>query len=113
MQITGQKSAGVAAVPAKWTYAEALAEVRMTPTVQLNPTETSLNTTSLAPPSVYEAQNNVLYSTQREGTVENDYGYVEHTFLNIIAQELTDEGSRCSSLASASQYSSLVWATCQ
>jgi hypothetical protein len=103
MQIRGQKSAGVAAVPAKWTYAEALAEVRMAPTVQLDATETSLNTTSLTPPSVYEAQYNVLYSTQREGTVENGYRYVEHTFLNIIDRELTDKGSRCSSLASASR----------
>lgn len=77
MQITGQRSAGVVAVPAKWTYAEALAQVTTPPTTQLDAMDTSLNVTSLAPPSVYEAQYNVLYSTTRESTVENGFGYVK------------------------------------
>jgi hypothetical protein len=76
MQITGQKSAGVVTVPAKWTYAEALAQVETPPTIQLQLADTTLNTTSLTSPNVYKPQYNVLYSTQREGTVENGFGYV-------------------------------------
>lgn len=77
MQITGQRSAGAPAVPAKWTYGEALAQVDTPPTVQLDAMDTSLNTTSLAAPDVYEPQYNVLSSIHREGTVENAYGYVQ------------------------------------
>lgn len=73
-QATGQKAAGVYAVPAKWTYAEALQHVTEPPTLQLLPTDTALNSTALVPESVYQAQYNVLYSVQRESTQENTYG---------------------------------------
>jgi hypothetical protein len=77
-QITGQKNAlpiGSTAPP-KWTYAEALSHASP-PTVQLLPTDTMLNTTSAVPPESYEAQFNVLSSTQREGYVTNVYGCVQ------------------------------------
>lgn len=75
MQITGQKAAGVKAVPAKWTYGEALGHVTEAPTLHLGATDTVLNDTSLVPPSIYQEQYNVLYGVQREGTVENAFGY--------------------------------------
>ena len=74
MQVTGQKAAGVKAVPAKWTYGEALAQVTKPPTFQLSSTDTVLNTTALVAPEIYTEQYNVLYGVQREGTVENGYG---------------------------------------
>lgn len=76
MQITDQKVAGARTVPAKWTYSQALAQVLTPPTVQLTAEDTELNTTSLVAPAVWQAQYNVLYSTQREGTVMNGYGFV-------------------------------------
>lgn len=71
---TGQQSAGVQTVKPKWSYAEALAQVKEKPTVQLTRADTDLNTTSLVSPDVYTAQYNILYSIQREVTVENGYG---------------------------------------
>jgi hypothetical protein len=71
---TGQQSAGVKTVKPKWSYAEALAQVEGKPTVQLTRANTDLNVTSLVSPDVYKAQYNVLYSIQREITVENGYG---------------------------------------
>jgi hypothetical protein len=71
---TGQQSAGVRTVEPKWSYAEALAEVHGKPTVQLTKNDMSLNATALVSPEVYAAQYNVLYSIQREVTVENGYG---------------------------------------
>jgi hypothetical protein len=71
---TGQQSAGVKTVPPKWSYAEALAEVDGKPTVQLSRDDMDLNATALVSPEVYTAQYNVLYSVQREITVENGYG---------------------------------------
>lgn len=71
---TGQQSAGVKTVKPKWSYAEALAQVEGKPTVQLTRADTDLNVTSLVSPDVYKAQYNVLYSIQREITVENGYG---------------------------------------
>ncbi len=69
-----RRNTGFDAAPAKWTYAEVLAHVKTPPTVQLDATDTALNATSLVPPDSYEAQYNVLYSTQREGTVTNSLG---------------------------------------
>jgi hypothetical protein len=74
IQIAGQKVAGLHAVPAKWTYAQALAELTGPPTFRLSASDTRLNETSLVPPEVWQAQYNVLYSTQREGTITNIYG---------------------------------------
>jgi hypothetical protein len=74
-QATGQKSAGQAAVPAKWTYAEALSHVTSPPTFQLLQSDTHLNRTSLVPPETYRAQLNVLSSVQEETIRENGYGY--------------------------------------
>jgi hypothetical protein len=71
---TGQQSAGVKTVKPKWSYAEALAQVEGKPTVQLTRADKDLNATSLVSPDVYKAQYNVLYSIQREVTVENGYG---------------------------------------
>jgi hypothetical protein len=76
MQITGQKTAGARAIPAKWTYGQALTEVTKPPTFQLNAQDTGLNATALVSPDVWQAQYNVLYSTQREGTLINKYGPV-------------------------------------
>ncbi|KAF2452346.1 ferric reductase like transmembrane component-domain-containing protein [Lineolata rhizophorae] len=73
-QATGQSSAGVETVPAKWSYAEALAHVTEPPTIQLTATDTDLNTTSLVSPAVYLSQWNVLTSVQTETARENGYG---------------------------------------
>ncbi|KAK4902932.1 hypothetical protein LTR27_000871 [Elasticomyces elasticus] len=75
MQITGQKTAGVATVPAMWTYAQALAHAEA-PTVQLMAMDTALNVTSRVPSDVYEAQYNVLWSTHHQGTLMNKYGII-------------------------------------
>ena len=77
-QATGQKAAGVRAVPAKWSYGEALAHVTNPPTMQLGATDTALNITALVPPVVYQKQYNVLFAVQHEGTVEKGYGYITH-----------------------------------
>lgn len=74
MQITGQKTAGVPTVPAKWSYGEALSKVKSLPVLQLTSSDTALNETSLAPPDVYLAQFNALWSTQNSGVVANQYG---------------------------------------
>jgi hypothetical protein len=71
---TGQQSAGVKTVKPKWSYAESLAEVKGMPTVQLTGKDMNLNTTALVAPDVYQAQYNVLFSIQREITIENGYG---------------------------------------
>jgi hypothetical protein len=71
---TGQQSAGVKTVKPKWSYAEALAEVKGKPTIQLTSEGMDLNATALVAPDVYKAQYNVLFSIQREVTVENGYG---------------------------------------
>lgn len=81
-QATGQKSAGQRSVPAKWTYAEALAHVSTAPTFQLLPTDTMLNQTSLVPPETYLSQLNVLSGVQGEGVRENGYGYVRARLLD-------------------------------
>ncbi|KAI0472640.1 ferric reductase like transmembrane component-domain-containing protein [Xylariaceae sp. FL0804] len=74
-QATGQSSAGVATVPAKWSYAETLARVvARPPAVQLTAEDTELNETSLVPPETYRMQWNVLTGVQREATLENTYG---------------------------------------
>lgn len=75
MQVTGQKAAGVRAVPAKWTYGEALAQVEEPPQLQLLSTDTLLNQTSLPPDSLWESQFNVLLATYREGRTSNMFGY--------------------------------------
>lgn len=46
------------------------------PTFQLNAEDTLLNTTAFVPLDVWQAPYNVLYSTQREGTLINRYGSV-------------------------------------
>jgi len=69
-------SAGVKTATAKWGYIESLSHVESPPTLQLTATDTSLNTTALASPDVYEKQYNVLYAVQRETINENKYGYV-------------------------------------
>lgn len=94
MQVTGQKSAAVRTVPPKWTYGAALAQVEGVPTLQLSPTDTSLNQTSLAAPSVYEAQYNMLYSTHREGTVANTYGFAHSIVPSCSLAQLTVAGSQ-------------------
>jgi hypothetical protein len=71
---TGQKSAGVKTVKPKWSYAEALAGVKERPKIQLTKEDMHLNATALVAPNVYQAQFNVLFSIQREVTVENGYG---------------------------------------
>jgi hypothetical protein len=71
---TGQQSAGVKTVEPKWSYAEALAQVDGKPELQLAKSDMNLNATALVSPETYEAQYNVLYSIQREVTVENGYG---------------------------------------
>jgi hypothetical protein len=81
MQITGQKTAGARTVPAKWTYGQALVQITSAPTVQLIAGDTVLNTTALVPLSVWQAQYNVLYSTQREGALTNKYGLVIRTYV--------------------------------
>ncbi|KAH8725772.1 ferric reductase like transmembrane component-domain-containing protein [Phaeosphaeriaceae sp. PMI808] len=73
-ETTGQQSAGVKTVKPKWSYAEALAEVKSKPTFQLRRGDTELNATALVSPETYKAQWNVLFSIQREITVENGYG---------------------------------------
>ena len=73
-QATGQSSAGEIGVPPKWSYSDALANVPSPPTVQLTPTDTSLNDTSLVPPLIYRKQWNVLTAVQRETVTENTYG---------------------------------------
>jgi len=45
------------------------------PTLQLTATDTSLNTTALVSPDVYETQYKVLYAVQTEAISENKYGY--------------------------------------
>lgn len=73
-EATGQKSAGIATVPAKWSYGDALAHVDGTPSVQLTATDTMLNTTSLVDESTYKAQYNVLYVTMNSGSTLAHYG---------------------------------------
>jgi hypothetical protein len=73
-EATGQKSAGIATVPAKWSYGDALAHVNGTPSVQLIATDTMLNTTSFVAESTYKAQYNVLYVTMNSGTTLAHYG---------------------------------------
>lgn len=73
-QVTGQAAAGVATVPAKWSYGEALAQVTEPPTFQLSPTDTILNKTALVAPSIYLSQYHILYDVEREGILENGYG---------------------------------------
>ena len=73
-EATGQSTAGVKTVPAKWSFAEALANVPRSPIKQLSVDDADLNTTSLVPPDMYRMQWNVLTSVQRETTVENGYG---------------------------------------
>jgi hypothetical protein len=72
-QATGQSDAGVATVPAKWSYAEALVQVTSTPNVTLIANAAWLNYASLVNPLVYKEQYNVLYAIQRETTHENTY----------------------------------------
>jgi len=55
-EATGQSTAGVKTVPAKWSYSEALANVTQPPTKQLSADDTELNTTSLVAPAVYLEQ---------------------------------------------------------
>ena len=73
-EATGQSPAGVKTVPAKWSSAEALANVASPPTTQLSANATELNATSLVNPDVYLEQWNVLTSVQQETTRENAYG---------------------------------------
>ena len=76
-EATGQSTAGVSTVPAKWSFAEALANVPGPPLYQLTVDDLDLNTTSLVPSETYLMQWNVLTSVQRETTVENGYGSVD------------------------------------
>lgn len=71
LQATGQSNAGVKTVPAKWSYAEALAQLSSPPNVTLAAKATWLNQTSLVNPVTYMAQYNVLYAVQRETGFEN------------------------------------------
>lgn len=73
-QATGQSSAGVKTVPAKWSYAEALAASPRAPTKQLSANATELNEVALVNPEVWQSQWNVLSEVQRQGTVGNAYG---------------------------------------
>ena len=73
-QATGQSTVGVRTVPAKWSYAEALANVPSPPTNQLTTDDMWLNTTSLVPQETYLAQWNILTRVQGESTTENKYG---------------------------------------
>ncbi|KAJ6257546.1 Ferric/cupric reductase transmembrane component [Drechslerella dactyloides] len=75
-EATGQTKAGAVTVPAKWSYAEALAHVVEPVTVQLKAGDMDLNATSIVSPDVYLRQWNVLTSIQRETTIENAYGIV-------------------------------------
>lgn len=71
---TGQSSAGVVTVPAKWSYGDALAQITKPPTFQLTVNDTDLNTTSLVDESTYEKQYNVLYVTMNSGAKLSYYG---------------------------------------
>ncbi|KAI1843339.1 hypothetical protein JX266_010513 [Neoarthrinium moseri] len=73
-EATGQASAGVQTESAKWSFAEALANVEGPPSIQLQANDTWLNVTSLVSPEVYVMQWNVLTSVQRETSIENAYG---------------------------------------
>jgi hypothetical protein len=76
LQATGQTNAGVKSVPAKWSYAEALAQLPSPPNVTLASNATWLNQTSLVSPITYTAQYNVLFGVQRETSFENLSGQV-------------------------------------
>lgn len=78
LDATGQTSAGVEVVPAKWSYAESLAQIDSPPTFQLSATDVSLNQTSLVNDHVYTMQWNILTSVQEETTRENAMGWVSH-----------------------------------
>jgi hypothetical protein len=71
---TGQTSAGVKVVPAKWSYTETLTYIDKPPTFQLAATDHDLNQTSLVNEDVYILQWNVLTSVQEEVTRENGMG---------------------------------------
>ena len=71
---TGQTSAGVKVVPAKWSYAETLTHIEEPPTFRLAATDVDLNQTSLVNERVYLAQWNILTSVQEEVTKENGMG---------------------------------------
>jgi hypothetical protein len=74
LQATGQTNAGVKSVSAKWSYAEALAQLTSPPTAMLAKNATWLNETSLINPATYLSQYDVLYAVQRETTFENISG---------------------------------------
>jgi len=73
-EATGQSSAGVVTVPAKWSYGDALAQITKLPTFQLTANDTDLNINSLVDESAYESQYNVLYVTMNSGTTPSHYG---------------------------------------
>jgi hypothetical protein len=75
-QATGQTNAGVRSVPAKWSFAQALAQVSSPPTFTLAANATELNETSLVNSLTYQSQFNVLYGVQRETSFENLAGQV-------------------------------------
>jgi len=84
------------------------------PTLQLTATDTSLNTTALVPPDVYETQYKVLYAVQTEAISENKYGYVS------TGQERRREhaGSRLSDsiailVVGFSHSGSRLWSSCR
>ncbi|KAK4152989.1 hypothetical protein C8A00DRAFT_34320, partial [Chaetomidium leptoderma] len=71
---TGQASAGVENVPAKWSYAETLTHINTPPTFLLAATDHDLNQTSLVNEQVYTMRWNVLTGVQEEVTRENGMG---------------------------------------
>lgn len=77
--ITGKQD-----VPAKWTYNEALAEVKEHPAkYQLKPTDFSLNETSIAEPMTYLKQWNQLGGYRNEMEIESRYRYALLTSLTF------------------------------
>ncbi|CAI6285873.1 unnamed protein product [Periconia digitata] len=89
LQATGQTNAGVQSVPAKWSFAQALAHASSKPTFTLSSDATVLNQTSLVNPSTYTSQYNVLYGVQRETSFENLSGQVLTPDHNLLEGLLT------------------------
>ena len=73
-EATGQSTAGQVLADPKWTYAEALAQVHSTPSVELDAGAQWLNDTSLVSEEVYQKQWNVLVAVNEETAKENLFG---------------------------------------
>lgn len=70
-----KKVTGSAQVPPKWSYSEALAEIRARPpTYQVDSADMELNVTAVVNPTIYLSQWNVLGNVRDTAILESTYG---------------------------------------